>query len=558
MSVHVEWVAHACFRIWQDGGPVIVMDPFTPKNLHLSDDGGTAVSGDMVIVSSLTDKAHGNSGLVPGQPRVINALEVAAQGVETEIDGSRLITVAAAESPHHDSGKPKDNALYALQVGGLWILHMGDLGYCLSEEELAPFVDRCDVLLAIVGQANTLSLEDVDVMIDRLQPKWIVPMHYRLWWPTKMRPLDEFLERRPDPLFLARQSTVQFPLETWLPGSEEPGAPCIVVLEPSAKPDAMSKQGQVFTPETARLPVGFVESDAALSRAAVIAFTEGPAYHADGSVYFSDIVNNRIMKRAVDGTLSVFRSDSGRANGNMFDQQGRLVTCESAGMGPGGRRRITRTDLETDEMTVLTDRYKGKRYNAPNDLAIDNQGRIYFTDPCYSDRSSMEMEEEGVYRIDPGGSVTRVLSQPAFEQSNGIALGPDDKTLYVADHNIRPGGNRRIWAFDLEDDLTPINRRLVYDFGVGRAGDGLRVDSLGNLWTAAGIALPKRAGESGVNPPGIYVLTPEGKLLGIVPIPEDQVTNMTFGGPDKKTLYVTAGKTLFQIQIKVSGWSVFP
>jgi gluconolactonase len=170
----------------------------------------------------------------------------------------------------------------------------------------------------------------------------------------------------------------------------------------------------------------------------------------------------------------------------------------------------------------------------------------------------MEMEEESVYRIDPDGSVTRILSQPAFQQPNGIALSPDDKTLYIVDHNIRPGGNRRIWAFGLEDDRTPVNQRLVYDFGVGRAGDGLRVDRLGNLWTAAGVALPKRAGESAVNPPGIYVLTPEGKLLGIIPIPEDQVTNMTFGGPDKKTLYVTAGKTLFQIQIKVSGWSVFP
>ena len=559
MSVHVEWIAHACFRIWRDDGPVIVMDPFTPKNLHLPEDETTTVSGDTVIVSSLTDKAHGNPSLVPGQPRVINALEVAEQGIETEIDGSPLITVAAAESPHHDSGKPKDNALYAVQVGGLWILHMGDLGYGLSEEQLAPFVNRCDLLLAIVGQANTLSLEDVDAMIDRLQPKWIVPMHYRLWWPTKMRPVDEFLERRPkDPLYFARQSTVQFPLEARSPGSEEPVVPRIVVLEPSARPDAMSATKRTFTPATAPLPVDFVEDEVALSRAAVIAFTEGPACHADGSVYFSDIVNNRIMKRAADGTLSVFRSDSGRANGNMFDQQGRLVTCESAGMGPGGRRRVTRTDLETGEVTVLTDRYNGKRYNAPNDLAIDNQGRIYFTDPCYSDRSNMEMEEEGVYRIDPDGNVTRVLSQPAFQQPNGIALSPDDKTLYIVDHNIRPGGNRRIWAFDLEDDLTPVNQRLVYDFGVGRAGDGLRVDSLGNLWTAAGVALPKRAGESAVNPPGIYVLTPEGELLGIIPIPEDQVTNMTFGGPYKKTLYVTAGKTLFQIQIKVSGWSVFP
>ena len=110
----------------------------------------------------------------------------------------------------------------------------------------------------------------------------------------------------------------------------------------------------------------------------------------------------------------------------------------------------------------------------------------------------------------------------------------------------------------MQSDLTPTNQRSVYDFGVGRAGDGLRVDIQGNLWTAAGIGMPKRDGETAVNPPGIYVITPQGKLLGRIPIPEDQVTNMTFGGPDKTTLYVTAGKTLFRIQIEVSGWSVFP
>ena len=165
---------------------------------------------------------------------------------------------------------------------------------------------------------------------------------------------------------------------------------------------------------------------------------------------------------------------------------------------------------------------------------------------------------EGVYRIDIDGNVTRILYQSTTQQPNGIALSPDDRTLYIADYNIRPGKNRKIWAFDLQDDLSPTNQRLVYDFGVGRGGDGLRVDSQDNLWTAAGIALPKRVGESAVNPPGIYIITPEGILLGRIPIPEDQVTNMTFGGRDKKTLYVTAGKTLFKIPIKVSGWSVYP
>lgn len=549
MSVHIEWVGHACFRVWRDGGPVIVMDPYTPKNVGLSHK-EAAIDGDTVIVSSLTDKAHGCPELVRGAPRVINALEVAEKGLEVEVDGRALITVGAAESPIHESGAPRDNALYALEVGGVGIVHMGDLGYGLSHDEMAPLVDRCDVLLALVGQTNTLTLEELDATIEFLKPKWIVPMHYRLWWPTRMRPLDEFLSHRGDDrLFFTRSTTVEFPLQI-----DSASELTIVALEPSGQPE----NHRWFAPDSAPVPNDFVDTDAELSRATVIAFTEGPAYHADGSVYFSDISNNRIMTLSGDGQLSVFREPSGRANGNMFDQEGRLVTCEGAEMGPGGGRRITRTDLQTGEIEVLSEQHDGKRHNAPNDLAIDTQGRIYFTDPCYGDRSIMELDVEGVYRIDPDGSVTRILDQSTIEQPNGIALSPDDRTLYIADHNIRPGKNRKIWAFDLGDDLAPTNQRLVYDFGAGRAADGLRVDSQGNLWAAAGITLPKREGESDVNPAGIYIISPAGKLLGRIPIPEDQVTNMTFGGDDKKTLYVTAGKTLFKIPIKVAGWSVYP
>ena len=178
MSVKVEWVGHACFRIWREGGPVIVMDPYTPKTVYLPED-AARVDGDTVIVSSLTDDAHGYPELVRGRRRVIDALEVVEKGLEVEVDGSPLVTVGAAESPIHDSGSPKDNALYALQVGGVWVMHMGDLGYGLPREEVAPFEGRCDVMLAIVGQYNTLSLPDLDAMVDHLKPKWIVPMHFR-------------------------------------------------------------------------------------------------------------------------------------------------------------------------------------------------------------------------------------------------------------------------------------------------------------------------------------------------------------------------------------------
>lgn len=313
------------------------------------------------------------------------------------------------------------------------------------------------------------------------------------------------------------------------------------------------------TPATAPLPQGLVPPNAQLATAAVIAFTEGPAADADGCVYFSDIINSRIMKLSADGQVSLLRADSGRTNGNLFDQQGRLVSCEGAEFGPGGRRRIVRTDMKTGEVTVLTERYQGKRYNAPNDLAIDSKGRIYFTDPCYGcDRSQLEMDAEGVYRIELDGSVTRVLEQPAIQRPNGIAISPDDRTLHLVDSKPDPGGNRKIWAFDIAGDGRLANQRVVYDFAPGRGGDGMRVDVEGNLWIAAGVNRVRREGETTDVPTGIYVITPAGKLLGRIPIPEDTVTNLAFGGPRKKTLYVTAGKSLFKIPVNVSGWSIYP
>jgi gluconolactonase len=292
--------------------------------------------------------------------------------------------------------------------------------------------------------------------------------------------------------------------------------------------------------------------------ATVIAFTEGPAVDADGSVYFSDIWNNRIMKLAADGSQSVFRADSGRTNGNTFDQLGRLVSCEGAEMGPGGRRRVVRTDLKTGEVKVLTERYEGIRYNSPNDVVVDGRGLVYFTDPCYGDRSLMEMEIEGVYRIDPDGSVTRMLQQPDIQRPNGIAITPDDQTLYLVDSNPNAGGNRKIWAFDLATNGSVSNQRLVYDFAPSRGGDGMRLDVEGNLWIAAGINRARREGETTEHPAGVYVISSAGKLLGCIPVPEDLITNLAFGGQDKKTLYVTAGKSLFKIQTKVAGWSVYP
>jgi gluconolactonase len=306
-------------------------------------------------------------------------------------------------------------------------------------------------------------------------------------------------------------------------------------------------------------PEGLVARDIAVAPAAVVCFLEGPAVDAAGNVFFSDIAGNRILKMNPKGAVSVFRADSGRTNGNCFDAQGRLISCEGGEQGPG-RRRIVRTDMKTGEVTVLTEKYDGKRYNSPNDCCVDGKGRIWFTDPRYgADRSDLEMDVEGVYRIDGDGKVARVLTQKEIQRPNGIAVSPDDKTLYVIDSHPKVGGNRKIWAFDLAADGSLSKQRVVYDFGKGRGGDGMKVDMKGNLWVAAGINRPRgNAGESLDVPAGVYVISPEGKLLGRIPIPEDLLTNLAFGGPDRKTLFVTAGKTLYRFPVKISGFAAYP
>jgi gluconolactonase len=306
-------------------------------------------------------------------------------------------------------------------------------------------------------------------------------------------------------------------------------------------------------------PAGLVAPDVKPVAAAVVCFLEGPAVGAGGHVYFSDIAGNRILKMAPDGKVSVFRADSGRTNGNAFDARGRLISCEGGEQGTGGRRRIVRTDMDSGKVTVLTERYQGKRYNSPNDVCVDARGRVWFTDPRYGpDRSDLELDVEGVYRIDEDGKVTRVLGQPQVQRPNGIAVTPDARTLYVIDSHPQPGGNRKIWAFEITADGAVGKQRLVYDFGKGRGGDGMRLDVRGNLWVAAGISTPRGPGETLDVPTGVYVISPQGKLLGRIPIPEDLITNVAFGGRDRKTLYVTAGKTLYQVPVSVAGYAVYP
>ncbi|MDA2923947.1 SMP-30/gluconolactonase/LRE family protein [Acidobacteria bacterium AH-259-L09] len=312
---------------------------------------------------------------------------------------------------------------------------------------------------------------------------------------------------------------------------------------------APTESPQMAAPEN--LLMSPLESSAELQIAVSVAFTEGPAADAEGNVYFSEIRGTRIIKWSPDGSWSEFRRPSHRANGLAFDAEGRLIACE--GNGRDGGRRITRMDLSTGKVEVLAERYQGKRLNSPNDLVIERQGGIYFSDPRYGSQAGRELETEDVYRIDPDGSLTRVATKPDIHKPNGLIISPDGKMLYVADTKSEPMREARLMAFDIQEDGSLSNGRSIYSFGSGRGIDGMAIDVEGNIYGAAG---------NNNNPPenhaGIYIISPAGELLKRIPIPEDTVTNCTLGGPDLKTLYVTAGKNLYQIRVKNRGHLLYP
>jgi gluconolactonase len=268
-------------------------------------------------------------------------------------------------------------------------------------------------------------------------------------------------------------------------------------------------------------------------------FTEGPAQGPDGRIYFSDIGNRIMVFDPRTNKTSSFREPSGRANGLDFDPQGRLVAAEGA--NAGGGRRITRTEKD-GTIRVLADRWQGKRFNSPNDLTIDSRGRIYFTDPRYVGNEPRELTTESVYRIDPDGTVAQIIAD--VKKPNGIAISPDMKTLYLADSN--PGTNQYLLAYPLNADGTVGAKRILHDFGKNRGIDGMSLDVQGNIYGAAG------SGAQG----GVYVFSPEGKRLAFIATPEAP-TNCVFGGKDRKTLYVTAGKSLYRVQLRVPGFAVF-
>ena len=251
-------------------------------------------------------------------------------------------------------------------------------------------------------------------------------------------------------------------------------------------------------------------------------FTEGPAVDAQGNIYFSDIPNSRIHKWSLDGIVSTFREDTEQANGLFFENDGTLLACQSR----AGRRLVQYGPHGT--LTQLVATYQGKRFNSCNDLWPDPHGGIYFTDPRYGqNRDDMEQDGEHVYYLKPDRkSLIRVADD--MVRPNGIIGTPDGKTLYVADH-----GAGKTYAYRIQADGSLGERRLF----ANRGSDGVTLDERGNLY------LTTRA---------VFIHSPDGKEVGCISVPE-RPTNCCFGGPNGKTLFITAQTSLYSIEMQVKG-----
>jgi gluconolactonase len=266
-------------------------------------------------------------------------------------------------------------------------------------------------------------------------------------------------------------------------------------------------------------------------------FTEGPVWFGDvNCLLWSDIPANRIMRLTQDGQVSVFRADSGHANGNTRDREGRLVTCEHR------TRRVTRTELD-GTITVLADSFGGKPLNSPNDVVVRSDRSIWFTDPDYGVRLHApgvvrEQAHDNVFRLDPvSGSLTAVATD--FDKPNGLAFSPDESLLYVADSAITdgPGKNSHIRRFHVDAD-GKLSGGEVFATTEG-VPDGMRVDTQGNIWASAGAK--------------IDVYAPDAVLLGqIVDFPA-AVTNLAFGGSARDRIYVTSGGSLYSVLVTAQG-----
>ena len=264
--------------------------------------------------------------------------------------------------------------------------------------------------------------------------------------------------------------------------------------------------------------------------------SEGPAWDGE-SLLFTHIPESKIYRfNPKTSTTEVFRENTNCANGLMFDESGTLYACE------GGGRRVVR--YESDSTEVLAESYEGSRFNVPNDLAIDIQGRVWFTDPFYEgaggpwseDRSNKELDHDSVYRIDMTDGKSTAVSRVTEDTTrpNGLLFSLDYQTLYVAQSGRLPEEERQLRAYPVNSDGSLGSHEVIHDFGEHRGIDGMVLDVDGNIVATAGY----KAGGPG---PLIYVFSASGEVLETHPTPFDRPTNCSFGGEDLSTLYVTTG-----------------
>lgn len=297
-------------------------------------------------------------------------------------------------------------------------------------------------------------------------------------------------------------------------------------------------------------------------------FTEGVTVAPDGLVYFSDITftsgcrhgDSELPQAGIiwrydpaSGQTSIFRSPSGMANGLKFDAAGNLIAAEGADFGG---RKVTITDMATGRARILAALYDGQPFNAPNDIAVDLRGRIYFTDPRYLGHEPVLQPTMAVYRADPDGTVQRIISDAG--KPNGLLVSPDQSRLYVVsndngaldftrlgDTEATQRGPMVIWAYDLGPDGTASNRQEFVNFAPFDSAGGLAADANGNVYAAV-----RRA-----DAPGIYVYNADGKELAYIPTGEVLPSNLAFGrGADANLLYITAGSALYQIRMNSQGY----
>lgn len=254
-------------------------------------------------------------------------------------------------------------------------------------------------------------------------------------------------------------------------------------------------------------------------------FTEGPAVDKKGDVYFTDQPNNRILKWTPDGKVSVYMEDAGRANGLYFDQKGNLIACADL------KNQLWQISPDK-KVTVLINDFEGKKLNGPNDVWVDPKGGIYITDPFYKrnywDHTEKEIDPERVYYLTPDGKELQIVVDD-FVKPNGIVGTHDGKMLYITDI-----GAGKTYSYTIESNGHLSNKTLFTEMG----SDGLTLDNKGNVYLTG---------------KGVTVFDKNGKQIEHIDVPENWSANVTFGGKDQKTLFITASKSVYTLKMKVKG-----